>query len=80
MKKAVAGRSSAHLSVRIDPVIQPMAAAAMYSLTLAVVARQLQDAGCPCPTSAPSGTSYPTFTLAGERRPPTTTVRGVSCE
>ena len=42
-----------------------MAAAAMYSLTLAVAARQLQDAGCPCLMSAPSGTSYPTFTLAG---------------
>ena len=43
-----------------------MVAAAIYSVTLAVAARRLQDAGCPCLTSAPSGTSYPTFTLAGK--------------
>ena len=43
-----------------------MVAAAIYSVTLAVAARQLQDTGCPCLTSAPSGTSYPTFTLAGK--------------
>ena len=42
-----------------------MVLAAIYSVTLAVAARQLQDTGCPCLTSAPSGTSYPTFTLAG---------------
>ena len=43
-----------------------MVLAAIYSVTLAVAARQLQDTGCPCLTSAPSGTSYPTFTLAGK--------------
>ena len=43
-----------------------MVPAAIYSVTLAVAARRLQDAGCPCLTSAPSGTSYPTFTLAGK--------------
>ena len=43
-----------------------MVPAAIYSVTLAVAARQLEDAGCPCLTSAPSGTSYPTFTLAGK--------------
>ena len=43
-----------------------MVPAAIYSVTLAVAARRLQDAGCPCLTSAPSGTSYPTFTLAGQ--------------
>ena len=43
-----------------------MVLAAIYSVTLAVAARRLQDAGCPCLTSAPSGTSYPTFTLAGK--------------
>ena len=46
-----------------------MVAAAIYSVTLAVAARRLQNAGepgCPCRTVAPSGSSYPTFTLAGE--------------
>ena len=43
-----------------------MVLAAIYSVTFAVAARRLQDAGCPCLTSAPSGTSYPTFTLAGQ--------------
>merc|ERR1719482_2604363 len=44
-----------------------MVAAAIYSVTLAVAARRLQNAaGCPCLTSAPSGTRYPTFTLAGQ--------------
>ena len=43
-----------------------MVPAAIYSVTLAVAARRLQDPGCPCLTSAPSGTSHPTFTLAGQ--------------
>ena len=43
-----------------------MVAAAIYSVTLAVAARRLQDAGCPCLTSATDSPSYPTFTLAGQ--------------
>ena len=41
----------------------------LYAVTFAVAARRLQNAGepgCPCRTVAPSGSSYPTFTLAGE--------------
>ena len=43
-----------------------MVPAAIYSVTLAVAARRLQDAGCPCLTSATDSPSYPTFTLAGQ--------------
>ena len=43
-----------------------MVPAAIYSVTLAVAARRLQDDGCPCLTSATDSTSYPTFTLAGQ--------------
>ena len=43
-----------------------MVPAAIYSVTLAVAARRLQDPGCPCLTSATDSPSYPTFTLAGQ--------------
>ena len=43
-----------------------MVPAAIYSVTLAVAARRLQDPGCPCLTSATDSPSYPTFTLAGK--------------
>ena len=60
-------RDRANARPRKHPlVLNPMVPAAIYSVTLAVAARRLQDAGCPCLTSAPSGTSYPTFTLAGQ--------------
>ena len=43
-----------------------MAPVVLYAVTLAVAARRLQDAGCPCLTSATDSPSYPTFTLAGQ--------------
>ena len=42
-----------------------MAPVGLYAVTLAVAARRLQDASCPCLQSPPNGTGYPTFTLAG---------------
>ena len=44
---------------------EQMAPVVLCAVSLAVAARRLQDTGCPCLTSAPSGASYPTFTLAG---------------
>eukprot|EP00964_Phaeocystis_antarctica_P048787 scaffold28246_cov63-Phaeocystis_antarctica.AAC.1 len=43
-----------------------MAFAALLSATLAATARRLQATDCPCLSAAPSGSTYPTFTLAGE--------------
>ena len=43
-----------------------MAPVVLYAVTFAVAARRLQDAGCPCLTSATDSPSYPTFTLAGQ--------------
>lgn len=43
-----------------------MALAALLSATLAATARRLQATDCPCLSAAPSGSTYPTFTLAGE--------------
>ena len=42
-----------------------MAPVVLCAVSLAVAARRLQDASCPCLQSPPSGTGYPTFTLAG---------------
>ena len=43
-----------------------MAFAALLSATFAATARRLQATDCPCLSAAPSGSTYPTFTLAGE--------------
>ena len=55
------------LAVRAASVAggKPMASVALYAATLAVAARRLEDTSCPCIESTPSGTGYPTFTLAG---------------
>ncbi len=42
-----------------------MAPVVLYAVTLAVAARRLQDASCPCLQSPPSGSDYPYFALAG---------------
>ena len=44
---------------------EQMAPVVLCAVSLAVAARRLQDASCPCLQSPPSGTGYPTFTLAG---------------
>ena len=55
------------LAVRAASVAggKPMASVALYAATLAVAARRLEDTSCPCIENTPSGTGYPTFTLAG---------------
>ena len=45
--------------------LEQMAPVVLYAVSLAVATRRLQDSSCPCLQSPPSGTGYPTFTLAG---------------
>ena len=42
-----------------------MAPVVLCAVSLAVAARRLQDASCPCLQSPPSGSDYPYFRLAG---------------
>ena len=42
-----------------------MAPVVLCAVSLAVAARRLQDASCPCLQSPPSGSDYPYFALAG---------------